>query len=85
MGVASAMQAPPETTDKTRTNRAVTAMCKLIYSFVRQEDGATAVEYAVMLALILAVVIGSITSFGANETEGWNRISNSLTSFGVGS
>ena len=36
------------------------------------EDGATAVEYAVLLALILVVLISAITSVG-NSTSGlWN-------------
>jgi|YNPMSStandDraft_1061717.scaffolds.fasta_scaffold01179_14 pilus assembly protein Flp/PilA len=37
--------------------------------FVRRESGATAVEYAVMLALIILVMIGTIGQFGS-ETHG---------------
>jgi len=39
-------------------------------NFLRREDGPTAVEYAVMLALIVTVCITSITSLGvrANRT-----------------
>lgn len=62
----------------------VSAMGKL-YTFLRQEEAATAVEYAVMLALIVAVLVGTLTSFGLQEGEGWNRIDNQLTSHGVGS
>ena len=38
--------------------------------FLRDEDGPTAVEYAVMLALIIVVCIAAITSLGgaANST-----------------
>ena len=38
--------------------------------FLRDEDGPTAVEYAVMLALIIVVCIGAITALGqgANGT-----------------
>jgi pilus assembly protein Flp/PilA len=38
--------------------------------FVQTEDGPTAVEYAVMLALIIVVCIGAITTLGtkANST-----------------
>ncbi len=32
--------------------------------FLRSEDGPTATEYAVMLALIIVVAIGTITSLG---------------------
>lgn len=40
-----------------------------LQSFVRRESGATAVEYAVMLALIILVMIGTIGQFGS-ETHG---------------
>ena len=41
-----------------------------ILEFVKAEDGPTAVEYAVMLALIIVVCIGAITALGqgANKT-----------------
>ena len=40
-----------------------------ILRFLRQEDGATAVEYAVMLGAILAVIIGTVAILGI-RTEG---------------
>ena len=33
-------------------------------AFLKKEDGPTAVEYAVMLALIIAVMVAAITTFG---------------------
>jgi pilus assembly protein Flp/PilA len=42
---------------------------KLMHStlaFLKQEDGPTAVEYAVMLALIIVVCIAAITTLGGN-------------------
>jgi pilus assembly protein Flp/PilA len=38
----------------------------LIWRFVEAEDGPTAVEYAVMLALIVVVCITAITALGSN-------------------
>ena len=35
-----------------------------IKNFIVSEDGPTAVEYAVMLALIIVVCIGTVTSIG---------------------
>ena len=35
-------------------------------NFVRREDGPTAVEYAIMLALIVTICIGVITTIGSN-------------------
>ncbi len=58
---------------------------EILQNLICQEDGTTAVEYAVMLALILAVIIGSVSSFGSQEGQGWNMITTSLTAHGVGS
>jgi pilus assembly protein Flp/PilA len=38
-------------------------MRKLI-SFFKEEEGATAVEYALMVALIAAVIVGAVTALG---------------------
>jgi pilus assembly protein Flp/PilA len=35
-------------------------------AFLKSEDGPTAVEYAVMLALIIVVCIAAITTLGSN-------------------
>jgi pilus assembly protein Flp/PilA len=37
--------------------------------FLRREDGPTAVEYAVMLALIIVVCIAAITTLGSNANS----------------
>ena len=39
-----------------------------ILHFLREEDGPTAVEYAVMLALIIAVCIAAVGTVGANAS-----------------
>ena len=36
------------------------------FTFLKREDGPTAVEYAVMLALIIVVCIAAITVLGSN-------------------
>jgi pilus assembly protein Flp/PilA len=41
--------------------------------FVREEDGPTAVEYAVMLALIVVVCITAITALGTNANQTFNN------------
>jgi pilus assembly protein Flp/PilA len=45
---------------------------QLFVSFVKSEEGPTAVEYAVMLALIIVICLAAITALGtaANETFG---------------
>lgn len=37
--------------------------------FLKREDGPTAVEYAVMLALIIVVCIAAVTTLGSNVNE----------------
>jgi pilus assembly protein Flp/PilA len=46
--------------------------------FLKSEDGPTAVEYAVMLALIVVVCLGAITSIGSNATATFNDVANQL-------
>lgn len=41
-------------------------MTKLISSFVSREDGVTAIEYALIAALIAVVIIGGATLLGTN-------------------
>jgi pilus assembly protein Flp/PilA len=42
--------------------------------FLSDEDGPTAVEYAVMLALIIVVCIGAITTLGKNANGVFNNV-----------
>ena len=40
-----------------------------VVKFLKREDGPTAVEYAVMLALIIVVCIAAITTLGTNANN----------------
>jgi Flp pilus assembly pilin Flp len=55
---------------------------KRFLKFLWQEDAATAVEYAVMLALILLVAIGAISSFGSETGGMWGYILTQLRAAG---
>jgi len=44
-------------------------------AFTKKEDGPTAVEYAVMLALILVVIVAAVSQLGGNTSEMFNDIS----------
>jgi pilus assembly protein Flp/PilA len=46
--------------------------------FVRREDGPTAVEYAVMLALIIVVCIGAISLIGSNANATFETVGSQL-------
>jgi pilus assembly protein Flp/PilA len=41
--------------------------------FLKQEDGPTAVEYAVMLALIVVVCVAAISSIGSSTNSVYNN------------
>ena len=43
-------------------------------SFLKSEDGPTAVEYAVMLALIIVVCITAITALGTNANATFSYV-----------
>jgi pilus assembly protein Flp/PilA len=49
-----------------------------IRSFLKSEDGPTAVEYAVMLALIVVVCLGAIRTIGTNASTTFNKVSQQL-------
>jgi len=46
--------------------------------FLVSEDGPTAVEYAVMLSLIILVCLTAITTIGTNASSVFSNIANSL-------
>ena len=47
---------------------------KKIVRFLQAEDGPTAVEYAVMLALIIVVCITAITALGSNANSTFSNV-----------
>jgi pilus assembly protein Flp/PilA len=49
-----------------------------IVEFVRNEDGPTAVEYAVMLALIIVVCIAAVTAIGNNANATFTAAGNAI-------
>jgi pilus assembly protein Flp/PilA len=46
-----------------------------VVNFLKREDGPTAVEYAVMLALIIVVCITAITALGSNANKTFTSVS----------
>ena len=52
------------------------------FHFSSCESGATAVEYAVMLAMILAIIFGSIAATGAGAGMWWSDVDDDLQSSG---
>ncbi|MBY0524219.1 MAG: Flp family type IVb pilin [Gemmataceae bacterium] len=50
-----------------------------VMEFLKKEDGPTAVEYAVMLALIIVVCLAAITTIGSNSNLTFQTVGDSLT------
>jgi pilus assembly protein Flp/PilA len=50
-----------------------------LVEFLKEEDGPTAVEYAVMLALIIVVCFASITLIGQAANQTFLAVGSSLT------
>jgi pilus assembly protein Flp/PilA len=49
-----------------------------VVEFLKREDGPTAVEYAVMLALIIVVCLIAITALGTNANKTFGEVSASI-------
>ena len=49
-----------------------------IVNFLKREDGPTAVEYAVMLALIIVVCLVAITALGKNASATFNTVAQQI-------
>jgi pilus assembly protein Flp/PilA len=55
-------------------------IAKKMRRFLTSEDGPTAVEYAVMLALIIIVCLVAIQSLGTNAKTTFTNVANSIGS-----
>ena len=51
-----------------------------VTNFLKSEDGPTAVEYAVMLALIVIVCLAAIQAIGQNAANAFNDIAADIDS-----
>src|SRR5262245_15103604 len=61
-----------------RRFRMSTRLVQQLVTFVKSEDGPTAVEYAVMLALIIVVCIGAISRLGSNANNTFDNVGNAV-------
>jgi pilus assembly protein Flp/PilA len=53
-------------------------LAQSVVNFLKREDGPTAVEYAVMLALIIVVCIVAITALGSNANGTFSSVSSTI-------
>ena len=54
-------------------------MVKFVKSFLRSEDGPTAVEYAVMLALIIVVCLAAIQFVGQASSTTFSKVGQTMS------
>ena len=57
---------------------AMNSLLKKLRGFLAGEDGPTAVEYAVMLSLIVVVCLTAITSIGSHASNVFSKAANSI-------
>lgn len=60
-------------------------LAQRVKKFLVSEDGPTAVEYAVMLALIIIVCMTAITAVGTQASAQFNNIAKQVGNAGTGS
>ena len=53
-------------------------MIKTLTRFFKEEDGATAVEYGIMVALIAAVIIVAVETLGTNTDAAFDTVNNAM-------
>jgi pilus assembly protein Flp/PilA len=53
-------------------------MRRFLARFRRDEDGATAIEYGLILALMFLVILGALNAFGATGSGIFNGAMNAL-------
>jgi pilus assembly protein Flp/PilA len=58
-------------------------IAKLI-GFVRDEDGATAIEYGLIAALVSVAAIGALTAMGSSLSTMFNTVSSALSGAAAG-
>ena len=51
---------------------------KFFKRFIQEEEGATAVEYAVMIVLIIVVCLATITLLGGEVQDAFSKVASTL-------
>jgi pilus assembly protein Flp/PilA len=53
-----------------------------VWTFLKQEDGPTSVEYGVMLALIIVVCFATVVTLGTNTNNTFSYVGTKVTKGG---
>jgi pilus assembly protein Flp/PilA len=65
-----------------KEKRIMANLSRCVVEFLTREDGPTAVEYAVMLALIVVVCIGAIATLGSNANTTFSEVGSAVGTAG---
>ena len=57
-------------------------LTQIVVNFINDESGPTAVEYAVMLALIIVVCITAVTTLGTNANNTFSYVGTKIAGSG---
>ena len=57
-------------------------MLDLIRGIVKCQSGATAIEYGLIVSLIVIAMVGALGAFADNSTGMWNTVSNKVVNAG---
>jgi pilus assembly protein Flp/PilA len=61
-----------------KEQQAMKNLTNVVAKFLKSEDGPTAVEYAVMLALIIVVCITAVTTLGSNANKTFTSVGTAI-------
>ena len=74
----SAPSAPTKPVVTLQSENSVKKLTSAVRSFIREDDGAALVEYAILVALIAVVAIFFVTSLGTKVSQKFSGIAGSL-------
>eukprot|EP01037_Dinobryon_pediforme_P017757 gene17757-17974_t len=63
----------------TQTRQRILSMTKFVSRFLKDESGATAIEYGLIAALIAVVIISAVTSVGTKLSTQMSKIASKIT------
>ena len=54
-------------------------MVNQMMRFVKEDEGATAIEYGLLAALIAAVIVGAVQTLGQNVNGAFNQVATGIS------
>jgi len=72
----------PETVNQLNKNKGEKKKMKKLMRFFKEEDGATAVEYGIMVAAIAAVIITMVIAVGSKTNNAFTDVNTKMGQIG---